>query len=229
LKFLDNRLGVDFTYYNTYNIGQIVWLVRLSYGTGFILSTLNVADTRNQGMELILTGQLVKTRDFVWNITINAAGTQNKVLDLPSNIPEYYNSDTWIDAFRNGLTLGSTTTSLTSQDYLRNTAGQILIDPNTGFPLVNPVYQRIAARNPRVTGGILNSFSYKRVTFGFNMDYRIGGDIMNGTKYWKTVNGYSTRTRSREQPIIVPGVLRDGLEESTNPTANTMQIVPNTS
>jgi outer membrane receptor protein involved in Fe transport len=229
LKFLDNRLGVDFTYYNTYNIGQIVRLVRLSYGTGFILSTLNVADTRNQGMELILTGQLVKTRDFVWNITINAAGTRNKVLGLPSNIPEYYNSDTWVDAFRNGLTPGSTTTSLTGQDYLRNTAGQILIDPNTGFPLVNPVYQKIAERNPRITGGILNSFNYKRITFGFNMDYRIGGDIMNGTEYWKTVNGYSTHTLNREQPIIIPGVLRDGLEESTNPTANTMQIVPNTS
>lgn len=229
LKFLDNRLGVDFTYYNTFNIGQIVRLVRLSYGTGFILSTLNVADTRNQGMELVLTGQPIKTRDFVWNITVNAAGTRNKVLGLPSNIPEYYNSDTWVDAFRNGLTPGSTTTSLTGQDYLRNAAGQILIDPNTGFPLVNPVYQPIAERNPKVTGGILNGFSYKKLTFGFNMDYRIGGDIMNGTEYWKTINGYSTRTLDRDQPIIVPGVLRDGLEETANPTANTMQIVPGTS
>jgi TonB-linked SusC/RagA family outer membrane protein len=229
LKFLDNRLGVDFTYYNTLNVGQIVRLVRLSYGTGFILSTLNVADTRNQGMELMLTAQPIKTRNFVWNVNVNAAGTRNEVLGLPSNIPEYYNSDTWVDAFRNGLTLGSTTTSLTGQDYLRNDANQVLIDPNTGFPLVNPVYVPIAERNPRITGGILNSFSYKKLTFGFNLDYRIGGDIMNGTEYWNTREGYSTRTLDREQTIIVPGILRDGLENSATPTTNTMQIIPSTS
>lgn len=229
LQFFKNRIGVDFAYYNTLNIGQIVRLVRLSYGTGFILSTLNVADTRNKGMELVLTGQPIKTKDFVWNITVNMAGTRNQVLNLPGNIPEYYNSDTWVDAFRNGLTPGSTTTSLTGTDYLRNSKGQILIDPTTGFPVTNPNYVKIAERNPSFTGGILNSFSYKNISFGFNFDVRKGGDIMNGTEYALTTRGFSTRTLDREQAIIVPGVLRDGLEESANPTVNTMQVVPQSS
>ncbi|MFB0907755.1 MAG: hypothetical protein QMB03_05650, partial [Spirosomataceae bacterium] len=63
----------------------------------------------------------------------------------------------------------------------------------------------------------------------FNLDYRIGGDIMNGTEYWNTREGYSTRTLDREQTIIVPGILRDGLENSATPTTNTMQIIPSTS
>lgn len=226
LQFWGKRLGVDFTYYNTLNIGQIVRLVRLSYGTGFILSTLNVADTRNKGMELVLTGQPIKKKDFKWDVTVNMAGTRNKVLNLPSNIPEYYNSDTWLDAFRNGLVPGSTTTSLTGQDYLRNSKGQILIDPGTGNPLVNPNYVKIAERNPNFTGGIINSFSYKNLSFSFSLDVRKGGDIMNGTEYWLTLRGYSTRTLNRELPIIVPGVLRDGLEETGTPTPNTIQINP---
>lgn len=226
LHFFGKRLTVDYTYYNTLNIGQIVRLVRLSYGTGFILSTLNVADTRNKGMELIVTGQPIKTKTFKWDITVNMAGTRNEVLNLPSNIPEYYNSDTWLDAFRNGLVPGSTTTSLTGQDYLRNSKGQILIDPGTGNPLVNPNYVKIAERNPDFTGGIINSFNYKNVSFSFSLDIRKGGDIMNGTEYWLTTRGYSTRTLDREKSIIVPGVLRDGLEETANPTPNNIQITP---
>ncbi len=226
LNFFGKRLTFDYTYYNTLNIGQIVRGVRLSYGSGFILSTLNVADTRNKGMELIVTGQPVKNKNFKWDITVNMAGTRNKVLNLPSNIPEYYNSDTWLDAFRNGLVPGSTTTSLTGQDYLRNSQGQILIDPGTGNPLVNPNYVKIAERNPDVTGGIINSFTYKNVSLSFSLDLRKGGDIMNGTEYWLTLRGYSTRTLDREKSIILPGVLRDGLEETPNPTPNTIQITP---
>ena len=52
---------------------------------------------------------------------------------------------------------------------------------------------------------------------------------MNGTEYWNTREGYSTRTLDREQTIIVPGILRDGLENSATPTTNTMQIIPSTS
>ncbi len=226
LSFFGKRLTFDYTYYNTLNIGQIVRGVRLSYGSGFILSTLNVADTRNKGMELIVTGQPIKNKNFKWDITLNMAGTRNQVLNLPSNIPEYYNSDTWLDAFRNGLVPGSTTTSLTGQDYFRNSKGQILIDPGTGVPLVNPNYVKIAERNPAITGGIINSLTYKNVSLSFSLDLRKGGDIMNGTEYWMTLRGYSTRTLDREKSIILPGVLRDGLEETANPTQNTIQITP---
>ncbi|WP_298348623.1 SusC/RagA family TonB-linked outer membrane protein [Runella sp.] len=226
LSFWNKRLGVDFTYYNTRNIGQIVRLVRLSYGTGFVLSTLNVADTRNQGVELVLTGQVVKKKGFSWDALVNFARTRNQVLNLPSNIPEYYNSDTWLDAFRNGLIPGGTTTTLTGQDYLRNSKGQILIDPGTGFPLVNPNYIKIAERNPNFTMGVQNTFRMKGFSLSFLLDIRSGGDIMNGTAYWMTARGYSPRTTNREQPIIVPGVLNDGLQETDKPSPNTIQILP---
>ncbi len=226
LEFWNKRLTVDATYYNTKNIGQIVRGVRLSYGSGFVLSTLNVADTRNQGLELMISGQIFKTKDFVWNTNFNFAKTTNIVLNLPANIPEYYNSDTFLSAFRNGLLPGGTTTTITGQDYLRNTKGQIMIDPGTGNPLVNPNYQKIGDRNPDFTLGINNSFVYKKFTFSFLFDIKKGGDIMNGTGYWSTLTGINPLTLNREQAIIIPGVLNDGLQETDNPTINTIQIYP---
>lgn len=226
LKFFGGRLGLDAAYYNTKNIGQIVRLVRLSYGSGFILATLNVADTRNQGVELVLTGQPIKSKNVIWNTTLNFAKTANEVLNLPANIPEYYNSDTFLSAFRNGLIPGGTTTTITGVDYLRNSKGQILIDPGTGNPLSNPNYVKLGDRNPDFTLGINNSFIVKRFNFSFLFDIKKGGDIMNGTAYARTLQGQTALTLNREKPQIVPGVLNDGLQETDNPTINTIQIYP---
>ena len=41
-------------------------------------------------------------------------------------------------------------------------------------------------------------------------------------------NGLSKRTLDREQPHIFKGVLRDGSENSANPTPNTIQVLPYT-
>jgi TonB-linked SusC/RagA family outer membrane protein len=227
LKFFKGRLGIDAAYYNTKNIGQIVRGVRLSYGSGFILSTLNVADTRNEGVEIIVTGQPIVSKNLVWNTTFNFASTRNEVLNLPANIPEYYNSDTFVSGFRNGLIPGGSTTSITGQDYLRNSKGQTLIDPGTGNPLVNPNYQKIAERNPDFTLGVNNSFSiYGKFNLSFLLDIRKGGDIMNGTAYARTLVGHTALTLDREKAQIVPGVLNDGLQETDKPTINTIQIFP---
>ncbi len=227
LNFFNSRLGFDFSYYNTNNIGQIVRLVRLSYGTGFILSTLNVADTRNRGMELVITGKPIWGKNFGWDINLNAAGTRNLVKNLPSNIPEYYNSDSWVSAFRNGIVPGGTTTTITGNDYRRNNEGQIIVDPSTGVPLLSvPDYKRIGDRNPDILGGFLNNFRYKNFSASINTDFRLGGDIINGTEYAMTLRGVSTRTLDREKLIIVPGVLGDGLENTSNPTTNTIAINP---
>jgi TonB-linked SusC/RagA family outer membrane protein len=226
LKFWDGRLGIDAAYYNTKNIGQIVRAVRLSYGSGFVLSTLNIADTRNQGVELIITAQPIKKKGFIWNTTFNFAKTTNEVLNLPANIPEYYNSDSFLSAFRNGLVPGGTTTSITGQDYLRNSKGQIIIDPGTGNPLVNPNYQKIGDRNPDFTLGITNSLGIGNFNFSFLLDIRKGGDIMNGTAYARTLTGHTAITLDREKAQIVPGVLNDGLQETDKPTINTIQIYP---
>ncbi|MCU0467491.1 MAG: SusC/RagA family TonB-linked outer membrane protein [Arcicella sp.] len=227
LKFFEDRLSIDAAYYNTKNVGQIVRLVRLSYGSGFILATLNVADTRNEGVELIVTAKPIKAKNFLWNTTFNFAKTSNEVLNLPANIPEYYNSDTFLSAFRNGLVPGGTTTTITGQDYLRNSKGQILIDPGTGNPLVNPNYVKIGDRNPDFTLGINNNFTiHKNFNVSFLLDIKKGGDVMNGTAYARTLQGQTAITLDREKSQIVPGVLNDGLQETDNPTINTIQIYP---
>ncbi len=225
-KVLKNRLGIDFAYYNTTINDQIGQLLRLSYGSGFVLNTQNFTDTRNWGTEIQLTGVPIKTKDLVWNVTLNYNRMRNQVLRMPANLPEFYVSDNFVSDSRGSMFNGGTTTSIGGREYLRNNAGDIIIDPNTGFPIINTKYTPIGERNPNFTLGINNQISYKNWSFSMLWDYRNGGDIFNLNELYRTRRGYSERTLDRETPRIFPGVLNDANVNSANPTRNTISVTP---
>jgi hypothetical protein len=74
--------------------------------------------------------------------------------------------------------------------------------------------------------GTLNSFRYKNWSLSFLWDLRVGGDIYNGTDQLLTKIGKGQRTADRSTPIVIDGVLNDGLQNTANPTKNTIVVVP---
>ncbi len=226
-RFLNSRFTIDATYYNTKNKKLIVEGFRSSYGTGFVLNTLNVGSTQNQGVEVAISADLVKNKTFSWNSRFNFNKMWNEVLTLPDNVPEFYIGDTWL-AFntRGGMVRGGATTTLTSYGYQRNNKGQILVSPTTGLPLVEQLFKPRGDRNPDFTLGWQNNFTYKNFKISMLWDLKMGGDIYNATDMYLTINGRSNRTQLREIPIVVNGVLADGLENTDNPTKNSIAVVP---
>jgi TonB-linked SusC/RagA family outer membrane protein len=232
-RMFANKLSLDFTYYNTKNNDLIGELVRFSYGTGYVLNTINIGSTKNTGIEVALEATPVKSKNFRWTTRINFNRMRNEVLSLPPNVPEYYNSDTWLYGnARGGLRVGFPTTTITGLDYLRNAKGDILIDPATGIPIpgaptpATPFFNILGDRNPNFTVGYLNSFTYKNFRLSFLWDLKIGGDVFNATDMYLTLQGKSRRTADRLTPRVVNGILRDGLENSSNPTKNTIAVTP---
>jgi len=128
---------------------------------------------------------------------------------------------------RNGTEPGLSTRSLTGTFYLRNKSGQLLIDPTTGLPIRNANFVDGGYdRQPDYTVGLTNTFRYKHVSLNALLDIRRGGDILNATQHYLTTLGLTPRTLDRWTPRVVPGVLRDGKENSTNPTPNSIVVVP---
>jgi TonB-linked SusC/RagA family outer membrane protein len=229
-RMFKSRLSIDISYYNTKNKDLIVELFRASYGTGFVLNTLNVGTNKNTGVEVAIDATPVRTGEFQWSTRVNFNKMQNKVLSLPANVPEFYISDTWLYGnARGGLITGGPTTSITGLYYLRNNAGEILIDPATGVPINAPnsaPFRVLGDRNPDFTIGWLNNLTYKNWRFSFLWDLKVGGDIFNGTDMYLTLQGRSKRTSDRYTPRVVQGVLRDGKENTATPTLNTISIIP---
>jgi len=223
----NSRISVDATYYNTKNKNLIVEGFRASYGTGFVLNTLNVGANQNQGVELALNLDLIRAKDFTWSSRLNFNKMWNKVLELPANVPEFYQSDTWLYGnARGGLVLNGATTTITAFGYRKNAAGDILISPTTGLPIIDATFKVRGDRNPNFTLGWVNNMSYKNVRLSFLWDLKVGGDIFNATDDYLTGLGRSYRTIDRNTPRVLNGVLLDGLEETGTPTKNTIAITP---
>lgn len=229
MRFLNNRITLEAAYYNTLCTDQISQGFRASYATTAVLNTTNSSSLRNEGVEITLNLTPVKKKNFNWNINFNFTHNWSKVLTLPESIGQYndyYNSDTYISNVRGGLIRGNSTGTITGSTYQRNANGQILINASTGLPLTNGGNQLIADRNPDFTLGTLNTLRYKNWSLSFLWDLKVGGDIYNGTDQVLTSIGKSARTTNRERPIIVDGVLNDGLQNTANPTKNTIVVIP---
>ena len=228
LGFLNDRLGLDVTVYRKQTQDQIVNDIRGSYATGFILFNLNGAETRNTGLELTLRGTPVLRNAFSWDFQANLTKARGRVLALPRALPESYVSDTWLYGnVRNGTAPGLSTMSLTGLFYLRNKAGELLIDPTSGLPVRSTSFvDRGYDRQPKYTVGLTNTFKHNRLSLDFLLDFRRGGDVFNATEHYLTTRGLSTRTLDRNQPRVIKGVLRDGKEDTANPTINNIVFVP---
>lgn len=228
LGFFKNRLHVDLTYFKQTNNNQILKNVRMSYGTGFILSTLNGGDASMQGVEAIVTIVPIRKKDFEWSTTINFAKVSTQVNSLPVGLNEFYMSDTWLYNTRASIFVGSSLMTIAGSTYTRNNRGDILINPTTGLPIRDANFKIIGDRTPDFTMGLINKLTYKTFSLSFNLDIRKGGDIFNGNEMYLFTNGFSKNTLNRETPVVFNGVLRDGLENSENPTRNNISILPYT-
>ncbi len=226
-RFLKNRLSLDVAYYISNTKDQII-ATRLSYGTAGVLKYINGGELENKGVEIQLKATPVQRKNFIWDATINFDKNRGIVKRLPADLPLYYDSDTWVfGSVRQEVSKGSSIANLVGGAFQRNDAGQLLISPTTGLPLVTSTYTNIADRTPDFKIGFINSFTFfENLNLSFNLDIRKGGDVFNGMEAMMVLTGTSTKTLDRMQPRVIDGVLADGLQNTSTPTKNNITIVP---
>ena len=226
--FLRNRLNTMFTIFNTTNEDQIVKGFRLSYATGFVLNNMNVGSFKTWGWEAGINGDIIKLpNSLTWNVGVNASRGKSKVVYLPKNVTEYYNAYTWNSGnIRNGIMVGQPITTLTGRAFLRNDEGKILINPGNGLPLVNPLWTVIGDREPDLRFGATTHVSYKGLRLSALFAGRYNATVVNGTKraMFTTGNSWESVEYRERGSVVFNGVLRDGNENSKNPTINTIGV-----
>jgi hypothetical protein len=192
---------------------------------------MNGGEIESYGHEVQMNINPVKNQDFRWDLTFNFTNSRGIVKSLAEELPELYDSDTWIlGGVRSAVHPGYSIGSLSGTSFKRNAKGDILINPSTGLPIAgNGNYSVIADRIPDFSLGTINKFSYKNWYLTFLWDLRMGGDVLNGMDYRMYQMGYSVKTLNREEPRVINGVLQDGLEETAYPTKNNIAVTPYTS
>ena len=227
-RFVDDRINLDFTYYWQFCDDQIVNGFRMSYATGFVLNNLNVGSFKTWGWEGHIDADIIRADNgFRWNVGVNLSQNKSLVVDLPENLKEYYNAYTWNSGgLRNGIKEGYPITTITGQAYQRNKNGDILISPTSGTPLTESDWSVLGDRNPKMSFGATTDLSFKGFRLHAMVSGMFGASVVNGTMRTMMQKGQSWESvRLREnRHHVFEGVLKDGAENSDNPTKNTIAV-----
>ena len=84
LSFFENRLNANLTYYNRLTKDKYADFT-LPPSTGFSSIKNNNGEFRNKGIEIELSGTVIKNKDWQWDLKGNIAYNKNSVEKLPDN------------------------------------------------------------------------------------------------------------------------------------------------
>lgn len=199
-RFLDNRLGVDFTYYKTNSFNQL-FTVALPIGSGASSFFTNGGDVQNEGIEVVLNLTPIRRADFNWNITTNFARNISMVNEINDQRPSIVVGGDFLRRYR--VEEGKMFGEVYSRGYLRDDEGRVIVGEN-GVPRTTSGFTvRVANYNPIWLGGIQNSFTYKNFRANFTIDFRQGGSIASLTNAIIYADGMTEETlQGREGGLV---------------------------
>lgn len=215
LNLFNSRLGLEFTYYKNSSINQLMQ-PRTSQATGYILMWTNAGTIVNNGLELSAKISPIKKENFQWDVMLNASRNKGRVEDLLDGLDILYVTDVQVGNAKAASFNKGNFMAISGSEWLRSPEGYLVLDSESGMPTSDGlVTHEIGNREPKLFGGLSNSFQYKNWNLSFLLDYRIGGDIYNGTDYYMTNNGMSSRSLNREQ-LSITGVVKTGETTGAN-------------
>ena len=93
LGFID-RINLDVEFYNKKTTNMLM-AVPISYtSTGFGTRWDNVGAMRNRGVEINVGADVLRIKDFKWNVSANVSYNKNEITELYNGVTEYVASDT---------------------------------------------------------------------------------------------------------------------------------------
>ena len=227
VRLLNDRLHFDIAAFDKVTTDQVM-NVNLSTASSYSTSKKNLGSLKNQGIEFMIEYTPIETRNFSWTTSFNNSYLKTEVLSVGVN-PDGTPIDQLLVINFNGTgmeflgclyyTVGMPMNQLYTRTYLRNDDGEILVRDN-GRLLATPDYVPVGSSIPKHTGGWNNTFTYKNLTLGVFMDYKLGGTVLSSTLLNMTRQGHSMLSlegrREGENGLVFPGVYQSsGLPNTT--------------
>jgi len=86
LRFFNNRIGLDVTYYNANSKNQIIG-IPVDITSGYTEKIINAGEINNQGIEAMLFASPVQiSNGFRWDLNINYSRNRSKVIELAEGL-----------------------------------------------------------------------------------------------------------------------------------------------
>ena len=179
-------------------------------------------------MELSISGTPIETKDFSWETGINVYGNRGTMDGLLPGMDIMYVTDVQYSGAKAASYSGGDFMAIAGSEWQRVNIepdealkatnpdayakqveqaakynGMLILDKD-GMPQEGETSIQVGNREPKFQGGFNNTFRYKNWTFNMLWEFRVGGDVFNGTKYAMTMSGtsqFSADVRNRDLTI----------------------------
>ena len=212
-RFFNNRLGFDIAYYKKNTSNQILRL-SVPVETGASSRVLQAGDVQNQGIEILMTANPVRGRDFNWNSNITFTRNRNKIIELYPGVTSVelelaFGADVVAKAIE-GQEYGVVETGHGFAIYqAKDATGNPISNPNNGKRVIgsapngstNGAYTFMRSQDyngsRKILGSIMEKFllnttqelTYKNFNLNIQVDSKIGGLMASATHQYGSANG----------------------------------------
>jgi TonB-linked SusC/RagA family outer membrane protein len=220
LKFLQNRINLDASYFYKETLDQIV-SVRVSGASGYGFKNINAGKMINKGFEITLGGAIVKSRNFSWDVMLNLASIKNTVEEIGPGL-DYLTLGSGPFKVQSGAFVGLSYPIIYGTDYVVDDQGNRIVGPSGNYipseikPLVNVT--------PNLTAGLTNAFRFMGFDLNVLVDMQRGGNMYYLSYMWGMYSGILEESAKinelgkniRDDVEDGGGVLLDGVYGSYN-------------
>ena len=214
------RFRFSFDYYYKYT-SNILFAVPVSGLTGVTSRWKNVGEMENQGIELTVGGDIIRTRDWNWSVEMNLGHNRNRIKELYGNNTEIIRGG--------GIGIAGEADKILKKDYDSDSFYMVEwagVNPETGAPqwykhtkdengniTGREITERYAeadqvicdASTPKLFGGFNTTLAWKNIDLTAVFGYSIGGKIYNYSRQEYDSDGAYT---DRNQMKLMDGWTR---------------------
>lgn len=200
IRFFQNRLGADFTYYVS-NSKNLIMSAPIDGASGYQQAMLNAGHIRNYGFELALNGTPIKAKDFSLRLNATWSSNRSQVVELADGI------DSWL--ITNGVRgsvqakVGGTTGAMYGYGFNRAPEGTTIVNADgqtidvsnkiiydsKGLPTYDTENLKYLGEiTPDWKGSFGFTAKYKQVSCNVLFDGQVGGQVYSVS--WQKMNDH---------------------------------------
>lgn len=194
MKFLDNRLGFEASWFDRKMSDGLVQGIALANSTGFSSTTINSARMETKGLEVLVNATPVRTKDFSWDVTMSYTKMNNKVTEIGAGLNQTSLGNTW-------AIVGQPWGVLKGTKFARTADGQLRINA-AGLPYSDDGSNILGNVTPKWMGSITNQFRFKQFGLSFYFDTKQGGQLQNADDGYNLFYGVSKVTENRQDRVV---------------------------
>lgn len=233
LQFLQNRIGIDATWYDRRTTDQIA-PVSLPSSTGAQRYYTNFGEMSNKGVELGITLVPVALQSSLrWMLYGTFTKNVSEVVSLVQGIERITLSTGSTSEPQPTLQPGYPYGFLRGSVAARDDEGNFLVNPATGAYVEATELGDLGNPHPDFKASLANTISYRGFSLGLLFDLRVGGMLVSGPASDMLGRGVTKDTEDRLGTRILPGVLANPatlepiLDASGRKIPNTIQLPEN--